>query len=97
MSDENGNPLLLAGGIGITVSTHGGSVAVAGNMQIPLRDARQKRWTRFSFQLLDAAPRDSLPPQPVVIKISLAGPKGDEEATVSGMADQEPRPLTIHY
>jgi hypothetical protein len=85
VSDQNGNP--LSSGTNISVSAQGGSVSVAGQSQVTLPDTQNRRWTEFSFQLLDTAPKDSLPPQPVVIKISVTGPNGNEELTISGTAD----------
>jgi len=85
VSDQNGNP--LASGTSISVSAQGGAVTVAGQSQVSLPDTQDKRWTRFSFELLDSAPQDSLPPQPVVVKISVTGPNGSEEVTISGTAD----------
>lgn len=80
VADANGNP--IASGNTITVTAEG-NVKAQGDINIDMPDTQSRRWTQFSFTVLDADPAKS-ELAPVTIKIEVNGPNGKNSITISG-------------
>jgi len=80
VADGNGNPIAEGNTITVTVE---GNVKAQGDISVNMPDTQSRRWTQFSFTVLDADPqKDEL--APVTIKVEVDGPNGKNSLTING-------------
>lgn len=80
VADVNDNPIASGNTISVTVE---GNVKAQGDISVNMPDTKSRRWTQFSFVVLDDDPsKNEL--APVTIKIEVNGPNGYNAISISG-------------